>query len=205
MSKLLVRQLAMLRLTPRQPRNMSTRQMMEALEAEGFAVSHRTVQRDMKALLEIFPGLATDGNRDEAQWFWRRESQITNVPGIDPQMALSFKLVETFLSDKVPPAILNTLRPYFQCADKVLDSLKEPGLARWSDKVTILPRTQPLIPAQIKQDVLDVVYQALFKEKQFLGRYQRRDRDEAQYEFHPLGLVFRDSVVYLVAEGGGGF
>ncbi len=39
----------------------------------------------------------------------------------------------------------------------------------------------------------------LFKEKQFRGRYKPRDGDMAEYEFHPLGLVFRDAVVYLVA------
>ncbi len=199
MSKLLVRQLAMLRLTPRQPRSISTRHMMEALQNEGFEVSHRTVQRDMKGLAQVFPGLETDGNRDEARWFWRREAEVTNVPGLDPQMALGFKLVQTFLADKVPPAVLGTLAPYFRCADAVLDQVDDPSIGRWSDKIRMLPRTQPLIPAHIRSAVLEVVHQALFKERQFRGRYQRRDGDVAEYEFHPLGLVFRDAVVYLVA------
>ncbi len=199
MAKLLVRQLAMLRLTPRQPRSISTRHMMESLQNEGFDVSHRTVQRDMKGLAQVFPGLETDGNRDEARWFWRREAEVTNVPGLDPQMALSFKLVQTFLADKVPPTVLGTLGPYFRCADAVLDQVDDPSIGRWSDKIKMLPRTQPLIPAHIRSEVLEVVHQALFKEKQFRGRYQRRDGDVAEYEFHPLGLVFRDAVVYLVA------
>lgn len=199
MSKLLVRQLAMLRLTPRQPRSISTRHMMEALKNEGFKVSHRTVQRDMKGLAQVFPGLETDGNRDEARWFWRREAGVTNVPGLDPQMALSFKLVQTFLADKVPPTVLGTLAPYFRVADAVLNQVDDPSIGRWTDKVKMLPRTQPLIPAQIGSEVLEVVQQALFKERQFRGRYQRRDGDVAEYEFHPLGLVFRDAVVYLVA------
>lgn len=37
------------------------------------------------------------------------------------------------------------------------------------------------------------------EDRQFRGRYQRRDGDVAEYDFHPLGLVFRESVVYLVA------
>jgi predicted DNA-binding transcriptional regulator YafY len=199
MSNTLVRYLAMLKRIPRYPRRVSTREIRDALVSEDFEVTQRTVQRDLKNLAEIFPGLATDGNPDAAGWFWEREATIHDVPGIDPPTALSFKLVEAFLEDKLPPVMLDLLHPYFKCADSVLGALDKPGLAQWTRKIRVLPRTQPLIPARIDPEVVGVIYEALFREKQFRGRYRRRDGDEAEYDLHPLGLVFRESVVYLVA------
>ena len=62
-----------------------------------------------------------------------------------------------------------------------------------------MSRTQPLIPAQIPHDVIDVVYESLFRQKQFRGRYRKRGGDAAEYVFHPLGIIFRECVIYLVA------
>ncbi len=199
MSKLLVRQLAMLKRIPRHPHKISTRAIRDLLEAEGFEVSQRTVQRDLNGLAKNLMGLETDGNPDAAGWYWNSEAKINDIPGIDPPTALSFKLVQAFLEDKVPPAVLDLLHPYFQRADTVLGALDRTGYARWTNKIQILPRTQPLMPAGIKQDIIDIIYEALFEERQFRGRYHRRDGDAAEYDLHPLGLVFRESVVYLVA------
>jgi len=46
---------------------------------------------------------------------------------------------------------------------------------------------------------LAVIQTALLDGKRFKGRYQPRDRDLAEYEFNPRGLVFRQRVIYLVA------
>ncbi len=73
------------------------------------------------------------------------------------------------------------------------------GYTHWGEKVRILSRTQPLVPATIQDNVVTVIYEALFKGLQFRGRYLRRDGDEVEYDIHPVGLIFRESVVYLVA------
>ncbi len=114
-------------------------------------------------------------------------------------MAFTLKLAETFLAKLIPPAVMELIRPYLDCSENVLESLDKPGYATWADKVRILPRTQPLIPADVDTDVIKVIYEALLDGRQFRGRYKRGDGDVAEYDLHPLGLVFRESVVYLVA------
>jgi predicted DNA-binding transcriptional regulator YafY len=43
-----------------------------------------------------------------------------------------------------------------------------------------------------------VIYDALLQQKKFRGRYKPRGGDEAEYDFNPYGLVYRNSVIYLV-------
>jgi len=199
MSNSLLRQLTMLRRIPRFPGKVGTRQLMADLKAEGFDVAQRSIQRDLKNLAKLYPTLKSDGNRDAAGWYWEQDAAIHDFPAIDPTMALTFKLAETFLSELIPPGVIEVIRPYLNSAGHVLKSLDAPGYGTWTKKVCIIPRTQPLIPATIDSHALQIIYDALLHETRFRGRYQRRDADEAEYDFNPLGLVFRGSVIYLVA------
>ncbi len=199
MSEYFLRQLAMLQLVPRSGGKIGTRELCEKLDQQGFEVTQRTIQRDLRRFSKLFPDLVSDDNRDQAGWSWTRGAPVKDLPGLDVPMAMTFMLAQRFLDRLMPPAVLNQLRPYFESASRLLDGLDNPGYANWADRVRIVPRSQPLIPAEILPEVVQVVYQALLGGKQFRGRYRRRDGDEAEYDFHPLGLVFRESVVYLVA------
>ncbi len=199
MSEHFLRQLTMLQLVPRSTQKISTRKLCEKLEQEGFEVTQRTVQRDLKRFSKLFPDLMSDGNLDQAGWSWKRDASVKDLPGMNTPLAMTFMLAQRFLDKLMPPAVLEQLGPYFASANQFLDKLEKHEFSAWDDKVRIVPRSQPLIPATISQEVMDVIYQALLEGHQFRGRYRRRDRDEAEYDFHPLGLVFRESVVYLVA------
>lgn len=199
MSNALLRQLTMLRHIPRFPGKIGTHELMAKLEAEGFQVGQRSIQRDLKNLAKFFPDLKSDGNRDAAGWYWEQGAEIHDFPAIDPKTALTFKLAETFLSELIPPTVMDILRPYLDSAGQVLSKLDTPGYGAWPEKVRIIPRTQPLIPATIDAQVLQVIYDALLHDTRFRGRYRPRYADEAEYDFNPLGLVFRGSVIYLVA------
>ena len=118
-------------------------------------------------------------------------------------MALTFKLTEQFLSEQVPQSVKEVLKPYFESADEVLQTPDCNKMAAWTDKIRIVPRTQPLKPAKIHEEVLSVVYQSLFEEKQIEGHYKRRDKEDYHhYHLNPLGLIFRENAVYLVASVG---
>jgi len=199
MSNTLLRQWAMLKQIPRHPARIGTRTLMNRLEQQGFRISQRSIQRDLKMLSELFPDLQTDGNPDVPGWFWREGCAVNDFPALDPPMAFTFKLAETFLARMMPPAVLELIRPYLDRSERVLAALDQEGFPSWTEKVRVVPRAQPLIPARVKPEVVRVVYGALLEERQFRGRYRRRDGDVAEYRFHPLGLVFRDSVIYLVA------
>lgn len=199
MAKVLLRQWEILKLVPRLPRKIGTREITSHLSNRGFSASQRSVQRDIAQLRQWFPDLTSDGDKDIPGWSWQRESAVHDFPGLDPAIALTFKLAEQFLEPLIPPTVLNELTPYFSRASEVLKQVDEEGFEEWVDRVRIVPRNQPLIPAVISPGVLHTVYEALLSRKQFRGRYRRRGGDEAEYDFHPLGLIFRNSVVYLVA------
>ena len=194
-----LRQWIMLQQIPRCPIKTTTRYLKEILAEKGFEVTQRTIQRDLKTLLAVLPGLQVDDEKDFPGWFWSRDARLLDLPAMDANMALTFQLADHFLKTMFPPAILDRLEPYFDTADGVLKTVNIPGYASWTEKIRILPRTLPLIPATIQEDVVAVIYEALFKGKQLRGRYVKRHGDEVEYDLHPLGLIFRESVSYLVA------
>ena len=121
-------------------------------------------------------------------------------PGMEPPAALVFRVAEDFLAPQLPRATLEYLQPHFQRARQVLGATSAGGFSRWANKVRILPRGLSLIPAEVDAGVQDVVYRALFEGRRFHAVYHPRDRDASvEYEVNPLGLVFRQGVVYLVA------
>ena len=189
----------MLQHVPKYPRKITTRILNDILTKKGFEVTQRTIQRDLKALEKVMPGLQTDGGKDIPGWSWSTEGSLYDLPSMDGNVALAFKFADHFLSSMFPPSVLEQLKPYFDCADNVLETIDNTGYAHWSDKVRIVSRTQRLVPASIKAEVIPVIYEALFKGCQIRARYVRRDKDEVEYDIHPLGLIFRESVVYLIA------
>ena len=199
MSDSSIRKLMMLRMVPRAPAKISTRMLLDNLAQTGFETSHRTIQRDLKSLAKYFPDLESDGNKDMAGWFWAEDSELLSIPAIDAPVAFTLKLADTFLSQLMPPAITDLLAPFRKASDNVLKSAKRSNLSDWQDKIQILPRTQQLIPATINPEVLRTIYTALLEGRQFSGHYQPRESDEASYDFNPLGIVYRESVIYLVA------
>lgn len=52
----------------------------------------------------------------------------------------------------------------------------------------------------MKEEVLEAVCKALLEERRLRARYRKRGESEAkEYEVSPLGLVFQDRIIYLVA------
>ena len=70
----------------------------------------------------------------------------------------------------------------------------------WPDKIRIVQPTQPLLPPKIADAVQRGVSDALLAGLQVTVRYWPRGETTAQeYTLHPLGLVQRGQVTYLVA------
>jgi predicted DNA-binding transcriptional regulator YafY len=114
-------------------------------------------------------------------------------------MALTFVMARDLLTPLLPPLLLRRLEPYFDAAHQVLAAAGAPGLTGWKDRVQVIPEGQPLLHAPINPDIMTVIQTALLDGTRFKGRYRPRGGDLAEYEFNPLGLVFRERIVYLVA------
>lgn len=194
----LLRHWHMLRRIPRHPRKVSTAEIEDSLAAAGFPTTRRTIQRDLDKLSREFP-LLSDGNKPSG-WSWQADADLFDVPGMETTEALTFRMIEMFLSRMLPKGCLASLAPHTKRAHQILQDLEGEGMKSWPEKVRTVQRTQPLIMPEIPTGVLDVVYDALFHDRQFMGHYcNRTETVPKEYLVNPLGLVFADPVVYLVA------
>ena len=193
----LLRYFDMLCLIPKEPRTISTPELLTKLQETGYRVDLRTVQRDLSMLSSshLFPISSTEGTKP-LRWFWPEGLVRVQLPMMTSDEALTFKLVETFLESLLPPTIRSHMAEYFQLADT---TLKASPLSCWIDKVRIVPNGLALLPPEIDSAVLPIIYKALLKNRRFEATYQGRERDAKTYQVNPLGLVFRNNVIYLVA------
>lgn len=195
-----LRQWAMLGRIPQHPRLITARELTESLRSEGFDVSKRTVERDLLSLSEIFPLLSNERSRPYG-WSWNKDAAAFSFPSMSPLQALTLELARDHLTTLLPASLLGTLAPYFKCAEGVLssgDGVKK--LANWRKKVAIVQPNQPLIPPSYPEEIIDAVHSALLSEQQLEISYASREKGATKnYRVHPLGIVQRGAVTYLVA------
>lgn len=196
----LLRQWQMLRLIPRYPAKITAGDIRDRLAGDGFKVTKRTVERDLASLSDLFP-LLSDEREKPFGWSWKKEALPLDVPSLGNSEALAFALIEQFLRGFLPHATLSQLAPYFRMAGQRLSALpKGSAIHAWPDKVRVVPPTQPLIPPRIDARVQQTVSDALLFDRQMVIRYQKRGEDQLkEYIVHPLALVQRGAITYLVA------
>lgn len=185
-------------LVPRAPKWIDTESIARALANEDIDPRKRTLQRDLVRLERMGIGLVcVDDSTRPYKWSFEQNAKALLVPGLDPQAALALRLVEMHLERLVPRATLRALQPHLQAARTALEGKP---VARWLDRVRLIPRSQPLEPPKVPGDVVGVVHEALLEERQIALKYKSAGASEPkELVLHPLGLVHRDSVAYLVA------
>jgi predicted DNA-binding transcriptional regulator YafY len=195
----IIRHWHILRMIPRFPRRIEVGSIYTKLQAiePAFTTTRRTIERDLHTLSAVFP-LEPDGLKPQG-WRWRHEIDGLDVPGMDLTTALTFRMIELHTGRMFPGTTLSALAPHFAHAKAVLGDINAGGLAAWPEKVKVVPRSQPLVPPKINSEVMDVVYESLLRNRRFNGTYRPQGEKGREYEVNPLGLVFNDPVVYLVA------
>lgn len=196
----LMRHWTMLRLVPRHPVKTTSSALTKALLTEGFEISKRSVERDLDLLSGAFPLICDDRGKPFG-WSWKADAKPLHVPGLQAHEALVFKLAEAHLTKLLPTALRAPLVPYFKLADQRMKEA-DPGRgpASWLSKVRVVPPAQPLLPAPVSEEVFRAVTQALLDGVQLSSRYVPRGANKpTEYRLHPLGIVHRGPVSYLVA------
>jgi len=195
-----LRQWAMLKYIPQHPRLTTVRELYNHLQSDGFSVGIRTTERDLISLSGVFPLISDERSRPFG-WSWSKDAQAFSLPTMSPIQALTFELAHEHLTHLLPATLLKSLKPYFKCAEGVLtsgNSVKK--LANWRKKVAIVPPNQPLIPVNYPVDIIEAVHFSLLNEQQLEITYVSREQAETKtYPIHPLGLVQRGAVTYLIA------
>ena len=193
------RQWLLLQCIPRYPHKTTARELAEHLHDEGYAVTKRTVERDLAALSEAFP-LTSDERSKPFGWSWQKDAPQFSLPGMSPLQAMVLTMARTHLHPLLPAHLLDPLRPYFAQADATLkQALGKRGVAEWSRRVEIVQPTQPLLPPKVNDKAVALVHEALAQQRQLDLRYRSRSAGKTyHYRVHPLGLVYRGVVGYLV-------
>ncbi len=191
-------------LIPRWPGSISDEKLHFELEQSGFAVSKRTVQRDLEGIREAEPELGLDRiiqGKEPRQWFFKADAPVRIAPSLDDHTALAFQLANAFLSQLMPPSTLDALRPFVREAEERLSNHRRLlAAARWNEKIHVFPLGLQRKPPTIRPDVRDVVYQAILNEQPIrITHMARNATDPKVHLISPLGLIIRDYLIYLVA------
>lgn len=195
----LARQWEMLKMLPSRRPGITARELAGRLAAEGFAVTKRTVERDLQALSGPFPICCND-LATPFGWYFAPGSSL-ELPGLTVAEALTLKLVEQHLSRLLPATLLTHLDGHFAQAGRKLDEMaaNHPA-ARWADKIRSVQPSQPLLTPEVDEAVLTPLQEALLHDRQVRIAYRKAGaREEKDYALSPLALLQRGPVTYLVA------
>lgn len=196
----LFRLIALLQLIPRYPKRISTAELKTKLQAQGFEIHTRTLQRDLNEKLSVeFPLLCEEEGK-AYYWSFSNEAPRWNFPTLDMPIALAFLLAESHLEKLVPYGILELLQPYFEHARQQLEQLEHLPPSRWAKCVRAVPNGKTLLPAAINNSVWNTVSSALMKQQCISVTYLSRAKQQpSEFVLHPAGLVARHSQSYLLA------
>jgi predicted DNA-binding transcriptional regulator YafY len=190
----------MLRLLPRAPVKITSRELCDRLGTADFPVTKRTVERDLNELAAVFP-LVVDTREKPYGWSWQQDASSFDLPGLSLPEALTLALVEQHLCKQLPPSALDALQPYFRSAAKTLSSAGSAAMSNaWLEKVRSIAPLQPLQAPPLDEACQRTVYLALMKDLQIRLHYRKRDAaSDTVYEaVHPLAVVQRGALIYLV-------
>tara|TARA_B100000749_G_scaffold129254_1_gene99112 strand:+ start:1629 stop:2654 length:1026 start_codon:yes stop_codon:yes gene_type:complete len=188
----------MIALVPKEPGDISTRELLCALKNEGFNVSKRTVQRDLEKSSNTFPIYQSVGGH-HPRWS-RKKNAPMDTDIMLPATALALHLAESHLSRLLPSTVLQRLTAQFELARHQLLSNTSNTFHNWARTVRALPNGKALLPADISSNVWEAVSDALLRERQLRVVYQAREQSAPrEHVLHPAGLVSRHAISYLIA------
>ncbi len=198
MNDTFMRQWHMLRLIPRFPSKVSTSDLVHSLADEGFAVTRRTLQRDLAKLAVIYPMVCDERNKPFG-WSWSADATFLDIPSMDSHTALAFWLANQHLKPLLPSVTLKKLEPHIHAAERVLNHIAtDKGAPAWRHKVRVLAQGPSLTEAVIDHDVQRLVYDGLLRNRKLLVHYTPRSGKQKAYDLHPLGLILKAGISYLV-------
>lgn len=191
----LMRQWELLRLLPRAPRKTTVAELQQRLKVQGYPTSSRTIERDLQNLSQRF-GLVVDQSSKPYGWSWAKDANFGFTPRLSTSQGVALLLSQVHLRNFLPQTLLKDLAPFFQIAEKELAST---GWKDWHRCTAILPTSLPLLAPNVPRSVMDVVHHALALKICLRGTYHAKGKQAAkEMKIHPLGILVRGSVQYLV-------
>jgi predicted DNA-binding transcriptional regulator YafY len=190
----LERQWTLLRSIPRYPQSITTTALVAILRDNGHTQTRRTVERDLVELIVRFP-LQLDDSRRPFKWSWMKDANLEFMPRLTTSQAVAIKLVQVHARNMIPLSMLEELEPMFQAAEK---ELANTGWKDWHARFAVVPPMFVQQPPTIDPDILADVHEALARRLCLTVDYKSRDKPRNSLRVHPLGMLFRGNLQYLV-------
>jgi predicted DNA-binding transcriptional regulator YafY len=175
--------------------------LLHQLEAAGYAVNKRTVERDLQFLQDYglwFGAVVCDARSKPYGWSIERSSARRAHQGLSVNEALSFAWVAREGAKLLPQGMLDSLAPFFRESEARLQH--DWRAQRWfAQKVRVISGRPIAAPKPIPIEVMRAVSTALFEDQQLQLHYSNAQGHRSQMTLSPLALVVRDLGLYLVA------
>lgn len=192
----IIRQWQLLRLIPSRQPGITASELVQRLSDLEFKVSKRTVERDLDALSSVF-GLSYTSSIPYG-WYWTSKARL-EIASLNVSEAVSLVLAEGVLRQTLPVSMLKVWDEKFTEARRQLSVLTQHPLSGWTKKVRFVSQMMPLRPPTVNAKTLDTVKEALLNEKQIMVNYTAFNQNSRKLTLHPLSIVQRDTVSYLIA------
>lgn len=193
----LARQWEMLkRISSRSP-GITARELAEQLSDNGFPVTKRTIERDLVDLSGQF-GIACNDDAKPYGWYWLpgRQYDFASVDLVD---AVSLSLAGKVLESMLPAEMLHALGPKLEQAKRKLDLLDEHPMVRLTEKLRYVSNGLDFQAPSLRPGIMSSLQKALVEEHQIEVKYAPFNAKAKELRLHPLSLVQRGPVPYLVA------
>ena len=193
----LERQWELLKLLPTRSPGIECRQLVERLCESGYGVTKRTVERDLAQLEKQFGIRCNDASKPYG-WHWL-PGQKETFAGVDLADAVSLTIAEGVLKQMLPPSMVQVLVPKFEQAREKLKAISGHPMARLQEKVRYIPNALLFESPFVRSKILETIEQALTQEKQLEVKYAPFKQKTKEQRLHPLSLIQRGNVSYLLA------
>lgn len=196
---------AVLRSLPDHLSERTTEEIWHIVNADGYEVSKRTLERDLEQLSSIFPIVQRTEGRTN-YWSWESSAKIW-IPGMSDEEALTLYMAERNLRTLLPKVSIEKLTPYFEAARLRLDSQPKP-IRPWTKKFRIINSELNRISPTIIPEVLRVIQDAVLRDKTVLFSAVERTALFSTEEYiekpvtrllvSPLSIIQHRNDLYLI-------
>lgn len=193
----LARREALLTHLPRPPHRKTAAQLQAELATHGvdFTTTVRTVERDLEALSLTHP-IEVDRRSRPHGWRWTKDSRQQFAKALTPAQAVALLMAQVHVASLLPATMRLELEPLFYGASEVL---KDSSYRDWHRRVAIVPATLQAMPPDLAPEVMETLQEAMAQGVCVVARYRMRGKTAAsRLLIHPLGLLVRGPVTYLV-------
>jgi predicted DNA-binding transcriptional regulator YafY len=204
------RMLELLQLLPQKRPGKTALRLHQELEDSGYAMTLRSVQRDLITLSVPFAITCDEDDTPQRtqHWYWIPNA-TRDFAAITQTESIALLMVEQFLTSMAHKSLLLPLQRRLDAARNFINATNgNTARTPWTFKFLSAPREYALLAPEFDPDVLREILDALFSERQIEILYQSLNdvsNGKAPWirTLHPHALLFKGSVAYLVAREDG--